>query len=184
MPQGGATSRSKLREVLVEVRGDRSEDSFVPGLLFLAQLADQLLQVGAGRGDVVELRAQRLEALLELLAFGAGQGVRGPDLLEAALQRAHLALAALAARDLLRRHTVRHARADLLHARFEQLGFARDELEVATERPGLEASIDPRLFECDQASSACGHLGLVLRRILLRRGEDGARRLSRGCESR
>ena len=51
--QGRATSGRELREVLVEVGGDRAEDRLVARLLFLAQLGDQLLEVVARGRDVV-----------------------------------------------------------------------------------------------------------------------------------
>jgi len=138
----------------VEIRGDSSEDGFVTRLLLRPKLADQLLEVGARGGDVVELRAQRLEPLFQLAAFGAGQSVRRADLCEAALQRTHLPFTTLSAGNLLRRDAVRHARADLLHARLQQLSLSRDELEVSLERAGLQPRVDPRLFKRDEAAAS------------------------------
>src|SRR5258706_11336587 len=175
MLEGRASSRSQLREVLVEVRGDGADYGFVPRLLFRAQLADQLLQIRARRRDVLELGAQRFEALFELAALAVRQRVGGTDLFEAPLQGAHLALARLATGNLLRRDAIRHSRADLLHASFEELGLASDELEVAFESAGLEAGVDARLLQRDPASRALRHLILVLQRLQLRRGPSAAR---------
>src|SRR5260370_31853943 len=101
----------------MEVSCDGAEHGLVSRLLLLAQLGDELLEVGARGGDVVKLRAQRLEALLELVALRLGEGVGGSDLLESLLERPHLLLARLAAGDLLRRATVGPAQPDLFPPR-------------------------------------------------------------------
>jgi hypothetical protein len=125
MFERGVPARRELREVLVEVGGNSAEDRFVPRLLFFAQLADQLLKISAGRGDVLQLGAQRLEAFLELAALAVGQSVGRADLFEAAFQPTHLALACLATGHLLGRNAIRHSRADLFHSDLKQLGFTR-----------------------------------------------------------
>src|SRR4029077_10996250 len=81
-----ASSGVQLREVLVEVRRHGAEHGLVARVLFLAQLADQLLEVGAGRGDVLELLGEVLIALLELPALGLGERVGWADLLDPALE--------------------------------------------------------------------------------------------------
>src|ERR1700682_769571 len=124
MFERGAPSGSELREIFVEVGGDRAEDRLVSRVFLLAQLVDQLLEVGTRRGDVLQLRTQSLEALFELAALAVRKGVGRADLFDPALEGAHLSLARLPTWDLLRRHTVRHARADLLHACLKQLRLA------------------------------------------------------------
>src|SRR5258708_12718304 len=84
-----APAGRELREVLVEVGRDRSEDRLVARVLFLPQLGDQLLEVGAGGGDVVELRPECLEALLALPALALGHRVGGADLLHPPLEPPH-----------------------------------------------------------------------------------------------
>jgi hypothetical protein len=53
--EGGATARGQLPEVLQEVGCHGAEDGLVAALLLLSQPPDQLLQVGPGRRDVVQL---------------------------------------------------------------------------------------------------------------------------------
>src|SRR5258708_24962992 len=116
MTQGGPAPGRELRKIFVEVVRDRAEDRLVAGFLLVAQPGDELLEVAACSRDVVEPGAQRLESLLELSAFGFGQGVGGTDLLQAPLEGAHLFLACLAAWNLLGRNSIRHAQSDFLHA--------------------------------------------------------------------
>src|SRR5207253_6985576 len=99
--QRRATARRQLREVLLEVHRHRSEYRVVSGVLFLPQLRDQRLEVGASAGDVLELLLQVRVAVLELAALRVRQRVGGTDHFEAPLQRAPLALARTAARHLL-----------------------------------------------------------------------------------
>src|SRR5437773_1827421 len=142
MAQRCAPTRIQLREVLVEVRGDRAENGFVARFLFLAQLRDEVLEVGAGLGDVLQLLGEVLVALFQLTALGLGQRVGGSDLLEPPLDCAHLPLAGFATRHFFRRHAVRHPGADLLHPRLQELRLTRDQLEVAFERTGAAEGVD------------------------------------------
>ena len=143
------------------------------------ELADQLLKVGPCGCDVVELRMQRFKALLQLATFGFGKRVGRPYFLEAALQGAHLLLASLPARNLLRRDSVRHSLPDLLHSRREQLGLARDQLEVAFERAGLEPGVDAGLLQRHQSPRALRHLFLFAGCLALRILEPCLRSLGR-----
>ena len=131
MPKGRPPSGIQPAEVLVEVGCDGTEDGLVARLLLLAQLRDQVVEVCPRGGDVLELRGQVLIPFLELSALGFSERVGRPDLLQSALERAHLALTRFAAGHLLGGHPVGHARTDLVHAGLQQLSLARDELEVA-----------------------------------------------------
>ena len=161
MPQGSLAARRQLLEELLEVRRHGSEDGVVASLLFGPQPADQVLEVGSRRGDVLQLGDQRLIALLELTALVLGQRVGRPDLFEAALERPHLPLPRLPAGHLLRRQPLGHAFAELIHPGLVERGVAGDQAQVAFERGDLEPGVDARFLEANQLAGARGQLSLL-----------------------
>src|SRR5207244_12345398 len=106
------------------------------------------------------------------------------DLFQTALEGAHLALARLAARDLLGCYPVWHSRTDLVHARLQELRLARDQLEVALQRARTQTRVDASFLGRDQLLGPRRPPGFVLRRVLLRRGERLARAMSTRAEVR
>ncbi len=171
MAQRGPAAGVELGKVLVEVGGHSAEHRLVSRILFLAEPGDQVFEVGPRGGDVLELLGEVPIALLELAALRLGEGVGRPDLLQPALEGAHLALARLAAGNLFGRDPVGHARADLLHPRLQELRLADHQLEVAVEVALAKAGVDARLLEGHQLARGLGHLGLVLGGVALGGGQ-------------